>query len=80
MTYARKLEKIGEEKGMQKGKQIGIQEGEQIGMQKGEQKGEQKERFSMAKRMFQEGIATPVIKKITGFNEETLRNLLQTSL
>ena len=59
MTYARKLEKIGEEKGMQKG----------------EQKGKQEERFSMAKKMFQEGITASVIKKITGFNDETLHSL-----
>jgi predicted transposase/invertase (TIGR01784 family) len=68
MTYAQELIKIGKEEGMQKGKQIGMQEGKQ------------EERFSMAKKMFQEGIAVSVIKKITGFNETALENLLQTSL
>ena len=53
---------------------------EKIGMQKGKQIGMQEERFSMAKKMFQEGITTSVIKKITGFNEEALGKLLQTSL
>ena len=71
MTYAKKLEKIGEKKGKQEGEQIGMQKGEQIGMQKGEQK----ERFSIAKKMFQEGITTSIIKKITGFSEETLHSL-----
>jgi hypothetical protein len=64
MTYTQELIKIGKEEGMQKGKQIGKQE----------------ERFSMAKKMFQEGIAAPVIEKITGFNEVALENLLQTRL
>ena len=46
----------------------------------GQKEAKQEERFSIAKKMFQEGITASVIKKITGFNEEALDKLLQTSL
>jgi predicted transposase/invertase (TIGR01784 family) len=68
-------EKIGLEKGIEKGEKIGIEKGEKIGIEKGEKIGEQKAMLKLAKMLKKAGEPTEKIQAYTGLTLEEIENL-----
>ena len=58
----------GEKIGLEKGEKIGLEKGEKIGIEKGKKLGVEEAMFETAQKMKQEGMATEMIKKITGID------------
>jgi predicted transposase/invertase (TIGR01784 family) len=81
MNYAREVGyKRGEQKGLKKGLKRGLQEGREKGFneghQQGHQQGHQAGRQEIVKNALAKGFSIEAIQEITGFDVETIKNLM----